>query len=45
MLEYYDQAPFKFNGKIEGAQVPYLSAPTQLQEEKLQTLGAIPSRD
>ena len=36
-LEYYDQAPFKFNGKIEGARVQYLSAPAQLQEEKLQT--------
>ena len=26
-LEYYDQAPFKFNGKIEGARVQYLNAP------------------
>ena len=45
-LEYYDQAPFKFNGKIEGAHVQYLSgAPAQLQQEKLQTHGAIPSQD
>jgi hypothetical protein len=45
-IEYYDQAPFKFNGKIEGAHVQYLNgAPTQLQQEKLQTHGAIPSLD
>ena len=44
-IEYNDQAPFKFNGKIEGARVEYLSAPAQLQEEKLQTHGAIPSQD
>jgi len=44
-LEYYDQAPFKFNGKIEGARVQYLNAPRQLQEEKLQTHGAIPAQD
>ena len=37
-IEYYDQAPFKFNGKIDGAHVEYLSsAPAQLQQEKLQT--------
>ena len=28
-LEYYDQAPFKFNGTIEGAQVEYLGSPAQ----------------
>ena len=45
-IEYYDQAPFKFNGKIEGARVQYLSgAPAQLQQEELQTDGAIPSQD
>ena len=44
-IEYYDQAPFKFNGKIEGARVEYLSAPAQLQEEKLQTHAPIPSQD
>jgi hypothetical protein len=36
-IEYYDQAPFKFNGKIEGARVKYLGTPAELQEEKLQT--------
>ncbi len=44
-LEYYDQAPFKFNGTIEGAHVEYLGSPAQLQEEKLQTDGAIPVAD
>jgi hypothetical protein len=45
-IEYYDQAPFKFNGTIEGARVEYLSrAPAQLRQEKLQTHGAIPSQD
>ena len=44
-IEYYDQAPFKFNGKIEGARVEYLGAPAQLQQEKQQTDGAIPSQD
>ena len=45
-IEYYDQAPFKFNGKIDGARVEYLSsAPAQLQHEKLQTHGEIPSQD
>jgi hypothetical protein len=44
-IEYYDQAPFKFNGKIEEAHVQYLGASAQLQQEKLQTDGAIPSQD
>jgi arylsulfatase A-like enzyme len=44
-LEYYDQAPFKFNGKIEGAHVEYLGTSAQLQEEKLQTDGQIPVTD
>ena len=45
-VDYYDQAPFKFNGMIEGARVEYLNvAPAQLQQEKLQTHGAIPSQD
>ena len=44
-IEYYDQAPFKFNGTIEGARVEYLGASAQLQQEKLQTDGAIPSQD
>jgi arylsulfatase A-like enzyme len=44
-IEYYDQAPFKFNGKIEGARVDYLGTPAQLQEEKLKTDGQIPVSD
>jgi hypothetical protein len=44
-IEYYDEAPFKFNGKIEGARVEYLGSPAQLQEEKLQTDGPIPVAD
>ncbi|MGC2080588.1 MAG: arylsulfatase [Xanthobacteraceae bacterium] len=44
-IEYYDQAPFAFNGKIEGARVEYLGAPAQVQEEKLRTDGPIPSED
>ena len=44
-IEYYDQAPFKFNGKIEGARVEYLGSPAQVQEEKLQTDGPIPAED
>jgi len=33
-LDYYDKAPFKFNGKIELVKVKYLASPTQVQEEK-----------
>ena len=44
-LEYYDQAPFKFNGTIEGAHVEYLGSPAQLQQEKMQTDGPIPVAD
>ncbi len=44
-LEYYDQAPFKFNGKIEGARVKYVGSSAQLQKEKLQTDGPIPVAD
>ncbi len=44
-IEYYDQAPFKFNGTIEGARVEYLGTAAQLQEEKLQTDGPIPVTD
>jgi arylsulfatase len=29
-IEYYDQAPFKFNGKILGAQVKYLGDDARL---------------
>ena len=44
-IEYYDQAPFKFNGKIEGARIDYLGSPAQIQEEKRQTDGPIPVAD
>ena len=44
-IDYYDQAPFKFNGTIEGAHVQYLGVPAALQQEKLQTDGPIPSQD
>jgi arylsulfatase len=44
-IEYYDQAPFKFNGTIEQARVEYLGSPAQLQEEKVQTDGPIPVTD
>jgi arylsulfatase A-like enzyme len=44
-IEYYDQAPFKFNGKVEGARVEYLGSPAQLQQEKLETDGQIPAAD
>jgi len=40
-----DQAPFKFNGKIEGARVEYLGSPAQLEKEKLQTDWPIPAAD
>jgi arylsulfatase A-like enzyme len=44
-LEYYDQAPFKFNGKIKQAHVEYIGSHAQLQEEKLKTDGKIPVAD
>ena len=44
-IEYYGQAPFAFNGRIEGARVEYLGVPAQLQDEKLQTDGPIPAED
>jgi hypothetical protein len=44
-IEYYDQAPSKFNGSIEGARVVYLGSPSQVQEEKLETDGPIPAAD
>jgi arylsulfatase A-like enzyme len=44
-IEYFDQAPFKFNGEIMGAQVEYLGSPAEIKEEKLQTEGPIPAAD
>jgi arylsulfatase len=44
-LDYYDAAPFAFNGKIGQVQVNYLGSPAQVQAEKQQTDGPIPSED
>jgi arylsulfatase A-like enzyme len=44
-IEYYDQAPFRWNGMILQARVDYLGSPAQLQEEKLQTDAPIPAAD
>jgi hypothetical protein len=44
-IEYYDQAPFRYNGRIEQARVKYLGTPAELQEEKLLTDGPIPVSD
>jgi len=44
-LDYYDQAPFAFTGKIEQVHVEYLGSPPQVQEEKRQTDGMIPALD
>jgi hypothetical protein len=45
-IEYYEQAPFKFNGKIEGAQVKYLGADTKLNgKEEREIENPIPVAD
>jgi len=44
-IEYYDQAPFKFNGKIEGAQVKYLGSAAELKKEELETERPFPVAD
>jgi arylsulfatase A-like enzyme len=44
-LEYYDAAPFKFNGKIDEAYVKYLGTPAEIKKEKLQTDAPIPAVD
>jgi hypothetical protein len=44
-LEYYDKAPFEFNGKIAQVQVKYLNTLSQAQEEKRQTKQPMPSVD
>jgi len=44
-IEYYDLAPFKFNGTIEGARVKYLGSEAELKKEELQTEGPIPVAD
>jgi arylsulfatase len=44
-VDYYDQAPFAFTGKIEQVQVKYFGSPAQVQEEKQQTDAPIPAAD
>jgi hypothetical protein len=44
-IEYYDQAPFKFNGTIEGATVKYLGSEAELKKEELKTERPIPMAD
>jgi hypothetical protein len=44
-LDYYEKAPFAFNGKIDQVHVKYLGTPTQQQEEKKETDGQIPDVD
>ena len=45
-IEYYDQAPFKFNGKIFGAQVKYVGDDAKLNgKEERQIEGPIPVAD
>ena len=44
-IEYYDQAPFRFNGTIEGARVQYLGTPAEIEKEKLETDAPIPVTD
>jgi arylsulfatase A-like enzyme len=44
-LEYFDQAPFKFNGTIIGAHVEYLGSPAEIKEEKRETEGPVPAMD
>jgi arylsulfatase A-like enzyme len=45
-IEYYDQAPFKFNGKIEAAQVKYIGADAKLNgKEEREIEGPIPVAD
>jgi len=45
-IEYYDQAPFRFNGKIEGAQVKYLGDDAKLNgKEEREIESPIPVAD
>ena len=44
-VDYYDQAPFAFNGKIGGMHVEYLGSPVQVQEEKRETDAPLPAAD
>jgi arylsulfatase len=44
-VDYYDKAPFAFNGKIEQVHVQYLGSPVQVKEEKRQTDAPISAMD
>jgi hypothetical protein len=44
-VDYYDQAPFPFTGKIDQVQVKYLGSPAEVQEEKKQTDAVMPAAD
>ncbi len=45
-IEYYDQAPFQFNGTIEGAKVDYLGADAKLNgKEEREIERPIPVAD
>jgi hypothetical protein len=44
-VDYYDQAPFPFTGKIDRVHVEYLGSPAQVQEEKRQTDAPLPAAD
>jgi len=43
--DYYDKAPFKFNGDISEMRVKYLGSAHELQQEQRQTEGPIPAED
>jgi len=44
-LDYFEKAPFAFNGKIDQVHVKYLGTPAQQQEEKKETDAQIPTVD
>jgi arylsulfatase A-like enzyme len=44
-IEYFDQAPFAFNGTINGARVEYLGSAAEIKKEERETDGPIPVAD
>jgi arylsulfatase len=44
-LDYYDRAPFPFNGKIAQVVVRYLGSTAEVKEEKQQTDAPVSSED
>lgn len=44
-IEYFDLAPFKFNGEISMARVKYLGSPAQLRAEEAETQRPFPVID